>query len=533
MPLSIAKSRRAALACLAAAFAALAIAACASPPQVPAPASPPPPTIPPSQQNALDPQSCPDDGHCALFHIGGQLLAAAWLDSDRMYITDWNGQIRLLNINTGDIAVVAQGLAYPQGLTVLNGRLYASDMGNACDLAREYGHAECRWWPEPSDDAMELLSRIDSRILSYAIAPGGRLSDPQVIIDRLVSRDIEHSPNGLTNDGEYIYASVGSMLLTRAEAPQFEKIIQALGSRRPRTDLSGAVFRFRPPDREPEIYASGFRNIYGISIAPDGTLYGADNDGTRGYREELNAIAQNGFYGYPKWGTNKAPPSENVTEPVAVLSGKKASTFALASDEGVYVASRIPQSEEPIPRFVVDRYDYGEWTPKRVFYATAFATAILERNNLLYIVLLSGDIHVINPNSSALPIYDRSKEIRYADRIIAQPDAYRLRQGPPGYDLYLDGGKLIYNKTQCSAEDAALRFFLHITPANPDDLAEQSRARGFDNLDFWLADHSGRVGNRCLAVIDLPEYPIAEIDTGQFVESNGRYSRVWQAKHSP
>jgi glucose/arabinose dehydrogenase len=40
----------------------------------------------------------------------------------------------------------------------------------------------------------------------------------------------------------------------------------------------GVNARFRPPDDQVEALATGCRNIYGISIGPDKTIYRADND---------------------------------------------------------------------------------------------------------------------------------------------------------------------------------------------------------------------------------------------------------------
>ena len=71
-------------------------------------------------------------GYCGMLTPGGQLTAAAWLDHDRMYLADLEGRIRLLNVGTGEIWTVRTGLSMPQGLTVLHGRLYVTDMGSVC-----------------------------------------------------------------------------------------------------------------------------------------------------------------------------------------------------------------------------------------------------------------------------------------------------------------------------------------------------------------------------------------------------------------
>jgi glucose/arabinose dehydrogenase len=40
----------------------------------------------------------------------------------------------------------------------------------------------------------------------------------------------------------------------------------------------GVIARFRPSGDQVEVFATGCRNIYEISIGPDKTIYRADND---------------------------------------------------------------------------------------------------------------------------------------------------------------------------------------------------------------------------------------------------------------
>lgn len=305
-------------------------------------------------------EPCVEDGYCGVFAVSGRLTASAWLDAERMYLTDMEGRIWLLNVETGEAATVLEGLAYPQGVTVLDGRLYVSDLGNCRQEGREYGR-ESRITTEVRTEYLkvkEYLSRVRARILSYDIDEFGRLADARIVVDDLPMRGVLHSLNGLTNDGEYVYASIGSVAGNAREEGWTVDMMNEL-EEVARMDLSGVIARFRPPDGDLEVYASGFRNVYGISITPDGTIYGADNDDKAGHLEELNAIVEGGFYGFPSWGTNEAPPEENVIEPLAVLEGI-ASTYAHPSRDGVYVAYRSHG-------FVVDRFDYETWTPERIF----------------------------------------------------------------------------------------------------------------------------------------------------------------------
>ena len=75
--------------------------------------------------------------------------------------------------------------------------------------------------------------------------------------------------------------------------------------------------------------------------------------------------------------------------------------------------------------------------------------------------------------------------------------------------------RLLYAKKDCPQSAYETRVTLHIYPVNRADLPPQRRESGFDNRDFLLDDYGGRPGGECIAVVPLPEYPIAEIRTGQ------------------
>ena len=450
---------------------------------------------------------------------GGQLTAAAWLDADRMYLADWNGNIRLLNVVTGEVKTVLEGLSIPQGLTVLAGRLYVSEMGNVCELVATGACNPPGVWPE--EEELAMLAQASAQVLSYRIGAGGELDDRQIVVDRILSNGRDHSPNGLTNDGEWVYVSIGHPFYGNSN-PQGNYITAAaaeLAAAGGRSDLMGVIARFRPGDSEVEVYASGFRNTYGISVGPDGVLYGADNDAevglaTVGQLEELNAIVQGGFYGYPFWGTYQASPAANVTEPVATLRGA-GSTFAYANEEGVYVAYlSVGKDAEG---FVVDWFDYETFTPTRVARnAPGYITAILERQGLLYLVTFSGTIIVIDPNQGATELIDG-----YEAAVVAAAEALIAEQEPNlsfsysfsiSYEVYWHNGDLFYVQDPCGPEGMVTRFYRHIIPVNPADLQGDV---GFNNLgDFRFDEYGFRRGGRCIAVVPLPAYAILEIRTG-------------------
>ncbi len=100
--------------------------------------------------------------------------------------------------------------------------------------------------------------------------------------------------------------------------------------------------------------------------------------------------------------------------------------------------------------------------------------------------------------------------------------------GPPtirsDWDVYLVEDGLIYAKDSCSPEDAEPMFFVHLDPVDRNDLPGHRKQYGFDNLDFDLRNHlvDGRV---CVARLDLPDYGITAIRTGQFT---GEGQKIWE-----
>ena len=97
------------------------------------------------------------------------------------------------------------------------------------------------------------------------------------------------------------------------------------------------------------------------------------------------------------------------------------------------------------------------------------------------------------------------------------------------FDLYTDGGKLHYVKEPCGDEDTAARFFLHVVPENIDDLPNDRRQHGFDNLDFGFVERGLLFDGKCMASVDLPQYGITQVSTGQFDGAG----RTWEVEFAP
>ena len=68
-------------------------------------------------------------------------------------------------------------------------------------------------------------------------------------------------------------------------------------------------------------------------------------------------------------------------------------------------------------------------------------------------------------------------------------------------------------------------FFLHLYPADAAELPVGAREHGFENRDFSFSSVSGALGDGCVAVRELADYPIDYIHTGQY-EDDGK---IWEA----
>ena len=89
------------------------------------------------------------------------------------------------------------------------------------------------------------------------------------------------------------------------------------------------------------------------------------------------------------------------------------------------------------------------------------------------------------------------------------------------YDVYIEGGSLLYIKQPCVPGDTEARFFLNIYPEDVSVLSESRRQYGRDVMKFDFHDYGLIVDDRCLARLDLPEYAVERIYTGQHIYPDG------------
>ena len=109
-------------------------------------------------------------------------------------------------------------------------------------------------------------------------------------------------------------------------------------------------------------------------------------------------------------------------------------------------------------------------------------------------------------------------------------------------EIYLDRNenRLVYVKDRCQpaavgsaragTTPAESVIFLHVIPADVEDLPNYRKRYEYENLDFFFNDHrlGIQLGERCLAVRHLPAYAVVGIRTGEYTDEG----RLWGAEVS-
>ena len=116
---------------------------------------------------------------------------------------------------------------------------------------------------------------------------------------------------------------------------------------------------------------------------------------------------------------------------------------------------------------------------------------------------------------------------RYVDQLLEQAGERVVRAG---WDVYRNGRKLTYFKKPCAPADVQAKFILHVTPVDLADLSFSRKRFGYDNLGFYFDRRGMRVGDQCMATVDLPAYAIGRVRVGQWIAAESR--TVWEAEFS-
>ena len=132
----------------------------------------------------------------------------------------------------------------------------------------------------------------------------------------------------------------------------------------------------------------------------------------------------------------------------------------------------------------------------------------------------------LTPQNQILFLYELDGFEKHINQTIAQKDEPLIRSD---FDVYQDGGMLIYAKDACSGEDVSQKFFLVVYPDNENVLSDDRRQHGYDDFSFQFQDRAVQSGERCIAIAPLPEYPIDYIHTGQYIDrADGSFEYTWE-----
>jgi len=209
------------------------------------------------------------------------------------YATLFEGRIVKVVVDSGRLtwSDAADGLAHPRGLALTDDTLYVVEAGDLRCVA-EPGCPE-----DPGDRERQNIATSDAHIVSYAIQADGSLGDRQTLLDGIPVVSLDHGANDLDigPDG-MLYLSVGNLDYLWQDSGSLQGVVH------PHLDWLGSVLRIDPTSGEATVWATGFRNVYGLAFSPEGRLFGVDNDGPtlRGWRqEELDELTQGANYGYP------------------------------------------------------------------------------------------------------------------------------------------------------------------------------------------------------------------------------------------
>jgi Glucose / Sorbosone dehydrogenase len=217
------------------------------------------------------------------------------------YATVAEGDVVRLTVEGDRVewSVLASGLQFPRGLALAGNTLFVAELG---PLPCENPIPRCKGehvGPTRAEGERTLLAQNAGRILAFPVTDDG-LGEPEALVEELHFTNTDHGLNDvdLGPDG-LLYLSVGNLdqlAWDDGEDPPTG----------PETELLGSVLRIDPTSGDIEVFATGLRNVYGLSFDESGRLWGVDNDGRgRGVwrAEELLEIQDGLDYGFPDDGT--------------------------------------------------------------------------------------------------------------------------------------------------------------------------------------------------------------------------------------
>ena len=135
----------------------------------------------------------------------------------------------------------------------------------------------------------------------------------------------------------------------------------------------------------------------------------------------------------------------------------------------------------------------------------------------------------LTPGNREVFLYHRAAFDGELDGMIAAAGP-PIRRGE--YDIHLDRRALFFVREGCRPEDWAGHFVVHLDPEDARDLPPHRRQFGFENLWFRFPWRALDRGERCVARVPLPDYPIRRLVLAR--HPGPRYSDwVWHYEFHP
>ena len=314
----------------------------------------------------------------------------------------------------------------------------------------------------------------------------------------------------------------------------------------------GKLVRIELASGEVEIVAGGFRNPQGFTRDADGNLWQTEHGPQGG--DELNLLRPGLNYGWPYvthgtqygnrvWPSSKAQGRHDGFEKpvfswipsigISNLIVSDSRQFPLWKND-ILIGSLISHSlfRARLHQghvIYVEKIEIGTRIRDITQMADGRIAILTDTANILFLqrapvyCQTDNDVESIYSYDAEIVCIDLAKIIAAAD----DPDIRLLKDvhfdSPPirsTFTILVHDNRITYVKSPCAEKDLANRFFLHITPADANDLVEENAHLGFNVLDFNSDEDDVGVTiheDGCLVTRTLPEYELKHIFTGQVV----------------
>ena len=312
--------------------------------------------------------------------------------------------------------------------------------------------------------------------------------------------------------------------------------------------LINSMPRFLNREQVINYYLSGSPILYGLGRSLDFIVTGARADGLASLTPQNRILFLYEWDAYHKYITETI---EKASEPLI----RSEFDVYLSDDTLIYVKDGCSWNDTDAPFFLaahpVNESDLPDWARQHGFQNLDFSffyNGIRQSDDRCIAITPLPDYDIARISTGQyIRKADGSKPHlwkgafnfpnRLADDRLRQIDETIAQAGAPiissDFDVYLNDGALIYFNDDCRISYTKASFFLALYPADENDLSAEARRRGFDNRDFGFHEGGfwGSDDKRCIAVAQLPDYDIARIYTGQYIQrADGSTQHLWEGE---